>query len=195
MEELRIGVVGLGVISRFHLDAFSQVDGVRLAGVCDLDETALARFRGVVPCHRDYRELLDRSRLDAVVITLPNDAHLHACLTAIDAGLGVCVEKPLALRLADGEAIVGRARAAGVVTFTAFHRRYNSSVLALLGRLPSKPSIESLTIRYWERIEDHVGREQWYLDPARCGGGCVADNGPNAFDGTPGGSIGRPRSA
>ena len=37
-------------------------------------------------------------------------------------------------------------------------------------------------MRYFERIEEHVGRDRWYLDPERCGGGCVADNGPNAFD-------------
>jgi predicted dehydrogenase len=37
-------------------------------------------------------------------------------------------------------------------------------------------------VRYLERIEEHLGGEDWYLDPARCGGGCVADNGPNALD-------------
>jgi predicted dehydrogenase len=39
-----------------------------------------------------------------------------------------------------------------------------------------------VVVRYLERIEDHVGVDAWYLDPDRCGGGCVADNGPNAFD-------------
>jgi len=39
-----------------------------------------------------------------------------------------------------------------------------------------------MAVRYLERIEEHVGADRWYLDPARCGGGCVADNGPNAFD-------------
>jgi predicted dehydrogenase len=37
-------------------------------------------------------------------------------------------------------------------------------------------------VRYLERIEEHLGGEDWYLDPARCGGGCVSDNGPNALD-------------
>ena len=37
-------------------------------------------------------------------------------------------------------------------------------------------------MRYLERIEEHIGGDTWYLDPDRCGGGCVADNGPNAFD-------------
>ncbi|MGH8881480.1 MAG: Gfo/Idh/MocA family protein, partial [Stackebrandtia sp.] len=40
----------------------------------------------------------------------------------------------------------------------------------------------SVTARYHERIEEHTGPDGWYLDPARCGGGCLADNGPNAYD-------------
>jgi predicted dehydrogenase len=35
---------------------------------------------------------------------------------------------------------------------------------------------------YLERIEEHAGPDRWYLDPKRCGGGCIADNGPNVFD-------------
>ncbi|WP_420719177.1 Gfo/Idh/MocA family protein, partial [Streptomyces sp. WM6386] len=66
--------------------------------------------------------------------------------------------------------------------FTAYHRRYNTNVLDLLGSLPADVPVERLTVRYWEKIEEHVGKDRWYLDPARCGGGCVADNGPNAFD-------------
>jgi predicted dehydrogenase len=182
MEPLRVGVVGLGVISRFYLAALTHVAGLRLAAVCDRDEAVLVPFRGRTPCYTDYRTMLGRTPLDAAVITLPNDVHLDACLACLDVGLAVCVEKPLALSLADGAAIVERAREKRAVIFTAFHRRYNSAVLALVRRLPADVPVESLTVRYWERIEEHVGADRWYLEPERCGGGCVADNGPNAFD-------------
>jgi predicted dehydrogenase len=181
-DALRIGVIGLGVISRFYVEALDGIGGLRLAAVCDRDDQALRPFRGIVPCHTDYRELLDPGELDAVVITLPNDLHAAACQAALAAGLAVCVEKPLALTLDEGRAIVDRARASRLVNFTAFHRRYNGAVLALIDRLAGRGPIESVRIRYWERIEDHVGRDRWYLDAARCGGGCVADNGPNAYD-------------
>ncbi|MGH3547476.1 MAG: Gfo/Idh/MocA family protein [Pseudonocardiaceae bacterium] len=126
--------------------------------------------------------MLRYADLDAVVVTVPNDAHVTVCSDALEAGLPVCVEKPLATRLTDGEALVECARTTGGQLFTAFHRRYNSAVLTLAQRLPPGTPIESLTVRYLERIEDHGGRDHWYLDPARCGGGCVADNGPNAYD-------------
>lgn len=182
MRQLSIGVIGLGVISRFYLAALRDNPSLRLRAVCDLDDRALAPYRGRLLCHRHHREMLDCGNLDAIVVTVPNDAHATVCHDVLAAGLPVCVEKPLATRVADGQALAAFARARGVQLFTAFHRRYNSAVLALARRLPAEASIESLTVRYYERIEDHIGRDRWYLDSVRCGGGCVADNAPNAYD-------------
>ncbi|MFF2506589.1 hypothetical protein ACFVTY_24905 [Streptomyces sp. NPDC058067] len=66
--------------------------------------------------------------------------------------------------------------------FTAFHRRCNHEITALHRELRTAAAPVEGTIRYPERIEEHIGGDAWYLDPARCGGGCVADNGPNAYD-------------
>lgn len=181
MKPLRLGIVGLGAISRFYVDALEHLPSLRLGAVCDVDDAALARFRGQVPRYRSHHDMLRGSDIDAVVVTVPNDAHATVCRDALEAGLPVCVEKPLATRLADAEELGRCAQTYGIPLFTAFHRRYNSAVRRLARRLPHG-RIESMTVRYLERIEDHVGPDRWYLDPARCGGGCVADNGPNAFD-------------
>ena len=182
MRYRRIGVIGLGVISRFYLAALAHMPTLRLAAVCDTNEAALRPFRDRVPCHRDYHGLLESADLDAVVVTVPNDAHATVCQGALEAGLAVCVEKPLATQLIDGEALARYASTSGLCLFTAFHRRYNSAVQSLAQRLKAQPPVRALTVRYLERIEQHAGPDRWYLDPARCGGGCVADNGPNAYD-------------
>ncbi|WP_410585781.1 Gfo/Idh/MocA family protein [Amycolatopsis sp. lyj-108] len=177
---IRAGVVGLGVISKFYLAALERSREFALAAVCDLDPAKLAK--SAVPGYRDHREMLADGGLDAVIVTAPNDVHATVCRDVLDAGLPVCVEKPIATRLADGEDLVARAARRDVALFTAFHRRYNGNVLALRERLVGGPPIASLTVRYLERIEEHVGGDRWYLDATRCGGGCVADNGPNALD-------------
>ncbi|MBB5802345.1 putative dehydrogenase [Saccharothrix ecbatanensis] len=177
---IRLGVVGLGVISRFYLAAIASSPRFELAAVCDPDEQATAGHR--VPVYRSHRAMLDAGGLDAVVVTAPNDVHAGVALDAIACGLPVCVEKPLATTLRDGLAVAEAARARDVALFTAFHRRYNANVLALRDKLTGGAPIAELTVRYLERIEEHVGRDRWYLDPARSGGGCVADNGPNALD-------------
>lgn len=182
MSAIRVAVVGLGVISRFYLAAIEASAALRLAAVCDLREAALEPHRGRVACYDDHRAMLRDERLEAVVVTVPNDVHATVCRDALSAGVAVCVEKPLATTLADGEALVALSRARGVALFTAFHRRYNARVLEVIRTLADRSPIVGLTVRYLERIEDHVGADRWYLDPLRCGGGCVADNGPNAFD-------------
>lgn len=178
---LRVGVVGLGVISRFYLAALRTVPGMTLAAVCDRDPTALAARAPDVPGYIDHTRMLDRERLDAVVVTAPNDVHAPVCADALRRGTAVCVEKPLAMNPAQGRALADLARARGVPLFTAFHRRYNDAVTRLREQITGRPVAE-VTVRYLERIEEHAGTDTWYLDPARCGGGCVADNGPNAFD-------------
>ncbi|MGH3757032.1 Gfo/Idh/MocA family protein, partial [Actinophytocola sp.] len=179
---LRLGLIGLGVISRFYLSAIQGLPSVRLASVCDQDEAALSAHRGNVACYRDHRSMLAGTALDAVVVAVPNDAHFVVCHDVLAAGLHVCVEKPLAVTVEQGEQLVRLAAERERTLFCAFHRRYNDNVADLVRRLGSLPPVESVRIRYLERIEDHAGTDRWYLDPDRCGGGCVADNGPNAFD-------------
>ena len=178
---LRIGVIGLGVISRFYLAALRDSATLRLSAVCDRDPTVLAAWTGPVPGYTDHLRLLDEARPDAVVVTVPNDAHARVCADALERGVPVCVEKPLALDRAEGASLTRLAARGGVPLFTAFHRRYNHAVGRLRAGLAGA-RIERLTVRYLERIEEHAGVDTWYLDARRCGGGCVADNGPNAFD-------------
>lgn len=182
MKPIQVGIIGLGAISPFYVEAAQRSPAFALAAVCDVDEQALLPYRALTTCYTSHQAMFDGGGLDAVVVNVPNDLHVAVCTDAIEAGLPVCVEKPLATDLNAGERLASLARARGVPLFVAFHRRYNKHVLALRGRLPSAVPVTEMTVRYLERIEDHTGRDAWYLDPARCGGGCVADNGPNAFD-------------
>jgi predicted dehydrogenase len=176
---IRVAIIGLGVIGTFYRAAITARPDMCLAAVCDLRAELLD---GQQPAARytDHRRMLAEAGLDAVVVTVPNDAHHAVCRDARAAGVAVCVEKPLATTLSDAVALERLALAGRLPLFTAFHRRYNDNLRALLSTVDGPP--RHVVVRYLERIEDHVGVDAWYLDPARCGGGCVADNGPNAFD-------------
>ncbi|SEB85150.1 Predicted dehydrogenase [Streptomyces misionensis] len=178
---LRLGVVGLGAISPYYLAAAERLPEWELTAVCDARAETLDAFGGTAARFRDHRTLLADARPDALVVAVPNDVHLPVCRDALAAGVPVCVEKPLALTAAEGRLLVELARRHEVPLMTAFHRRYNTAVRDLARRTAGR-EIRSVKVRYLERIEDHLGGEDWYLDPARCGGGCVADNGPNALD-------------
>ncbi|HET9381072.1 MAG TPA: Gfo/Idh/MocA family oxidoreductase [Streptomyces sp.] len=178
---LRLGVIGLGAISPYYLAAAQRLPGWDLAAVCDTRRQTLDAYDGPAARYRDHTALLEQARPDAVVVAVPNHVHLPVCRDALAAGVPVCVEKPLALTAAEGRVLLDQARCCEVPLMTAFHRRYNTAVRALALRAAGH-EIRAVRVRYLERIEEHLGGEDWYLDPARCGGGCVADNGPNALD-------------
>jgi predicted dehydrogenase len=181
--KLRIGLVGLGVISKFYLAAFDRLEEPVLAAVCDLNEAKLERYRqSQVTCSTDYRNILAQPDIDAVVINVPNDQHFQICKDARLANKHVCCEKPLTTHLEEAQELVELSHQTGKVLFTAFHRRYNSNFQAALKQLPSLDMVQHVTANYLEKIEDHAGDDRWYLQPERCGGGCVADNGPNVYD-------------
>ena len=179
---IRIGIVGMGAISRHYLNAFQKQSGLELVAVCDRDERQLESPRkSGLQVVEDFHALLRLQEMDAVVICLPNDMHYRACKAAILAGKHVCCEKPLAFTVAEAEELVDLARQHRRTLLTSLHRRYNANVLAAKDTVGNR-KVTHIDAHYLEKIEDHSGIDTWYLDAARCGGGCIADNGPNVFD-------------
>src|SRR5438046_190680 len=102
---MRVGVIGLGTIGATHLAALRQL---RVKAIFGADTSAGARERAadsVVHCFVDYREMLSGAGLDAVIVATPPRTHRAIAIAAVDAGLGVLCEKPLALSLEDCETI------------------------------------------------------------------------------------------
>ncbi|GFN32277.1 Gfo/Idh/MocA family protein [Paenibacillus xylaniclasticus] len=180
---VRVGMIGMGVISKFYVDALkNRLDNPQLVAVCDLSEDRLRPFKEQgLHCFLDYKEMLRQENIDAVIVNVPNDKHYEICRDALLAGKHVCCEKPMTLTLSEAEDLVRLSRSTGRTMFTAFHRRYNVHFVRALSSLP-REDIVSVSASYLEKIEDHAGFDQWYLEPERCGGGCVADNGPNVYD-------------
>jgi predicted dehydrogenase len=176
-------MIGLGLIAPFYAAALDQISGAELAAVCDINPARIVPYRRAgLREFTDYRSLLACAEVDAVLINAPNDRHFALAGAALAAGKHVCCEKPLTTRLADAIELLDVARRSGKTLFTAFHRRYNRNFRLRLAELSDRSKIASVSAEYLERIEDHAGSDGWYLDPKRCGGGCIADNGPNVFD-------------
>lgn len=179
---LRVALVGLGVIARYYLAALERSPEFELVVACDRDPERLREARAMgVETSVDTESTLARPDLDAAVLTVPNDLHAELAASALGAGLHVCCEKPLTTSVAEARSLVELARDRGRTLFTALHRRYNSNFCDALGQIGDARIVRA-SAWYLEDIREHAGEDAWYLDPARCGGGCVADNGPNALD-------------
>ena len=135
-RELRVGLAGLGSMGRNHLRLLSAMAGARLVAVADPADglVADAVARTGATGYADPHAMLAEAGLDAVVIAAPTTAHGALALAAIERGVAILVEKPLAANVADGREIVAAARAVGVPVQVGHVERFNPAVREL-GRL------------------------------------------------------------
>ncbi len=129
-DRVRIGMIGVGNRGGQLLDAFLANPDAQVVAICDiykphLEKTA-ARFGKLgkkVDSYSDFRKLIERPDLDAVVIATPDHWHAIQTITACRAGKDVYVEKPLAVTVAEGRRMVEVARETGRVVQVGTHRR------------------------------------------------------------------------
>ncbi len=116
-DKIRVGLIGAGIIGHYDIDTALKVPGVELAAVCDLYdgrlEYAREKFGATMPTTRDYREILARKDVDAVLICVPDHWHARITRDAFAAGKHVYCEKPMVQRLEDGLSVVEAERKSG----------------------------------------------------------------------------------
>jgi predicted dehydrogenase len=132
-DRIGIGFVGVGGMGNGHLGAYARSRAFPAVAVCDVDarhrEAAAARVGPECGKHDDYRELLDRKDVDAVVISVPDHWHALIAVHACEAGKDVYCEKPLSLTVAQGRAMVDAARRYGRVFQTGSQQRSDGEFL------------------------------------------------------------------
>lgn len=138
---IRYAVVGAGWISQeAFLPGASQSGNSIVAALVtgDLAKGAkLAAFHGIpqVVAYADYDALLASDTIDAVYIALPNSMHADYAIRAARAGKHVMVEKPLAVSVAEAEAMIAAAKTAGVYLMTAYRLHNEPGTLAVLDHI------------------------------------------------------------
>lgn len=176
----RIGVVGLGVISRAYLDTLAGRSAVRVTAVADLDASRSAAVANELPGVRalTVEELLSSPDVDTVLNLTTPAAHASIALGAIRHGKNVYGEKPLAVTLADALAVVDAAARAGVDVGCA-----PDTVLGT-GVQTARAAVEAGSIGrplFASAVMVTPGHERWHPDPDFYyteGGGPLLDMGP-----------------
>ena len=177
----RLGLIGLGKHgARYARHIREDLPDVELVAVARRDPdkaAAAARELGVV-AYTDYRTLIERAEVDALIAVVPPTLHVDVVRCAARAGVPVLLEKPAAPNLAAGRELLAAVRAHTIPVMVAQTLRYNAVVRTLQGALPSIAPLRSLT--FTQRFEPSpLG---WLDDPAQSGGGIVLHTGVHAFD-------------
>jgi myo-inositol 2-dehydrogenase / D-chiro-inositol 1-dehydrogenase len=147
MQNVRVGVVGVGGMGSFHAHTLASLAHVDLVAVADPFQPNVDKLTAALGCAGldDPMALATDTSLDAVVIASPDATHADLAIAAIDAGLWVLCEKPLATTMADAWRVVEAESAIGSRRIQlGFMREYDPAHVQLLAELPEAGRIDAI---------------------------------------------------
>ncbi len=140
---LRTAVVGVGYLGRFHAQKYAQLPGSQLIAVADASAEAAARVAQElhVEAVSDYRDLF--GRVDAISIAVPTPMHHEIACAALERGIHVLVEKPIATTVAEAQEMVATARKHRRVLQVGHLERFNPAIVSAVQRMTAPRFVES----------------------------------------------------
>lgn len=154
---IRLGVIGTGGMANHQASQFSRIDGVQIAACCDVSaerRAAFAATHNVPAVYADYREMLDKERLDGVTNVTPDAMHAEVSIAALERRVPVLCEKPMATTLDDARRMLDAAEKAGVINMINFSYRNSSGLQAAAeavraGKIGQLRHVESSYLQSW----------------------------------------------
>lgn len=190
MSKLRIGVIGCGSIAKYrHLPEYAANKAVEIVAVCDIVEERVNEIAKVyqAKAYTDYKELLASEQLDAISVCLPNYLHAPVSIDALNNGLHVLCEKPMATSQEEADAMIEAAKKNGKKLMIGHNQRFvRSHQLAkqiiesgAIGKIYSfrtafgHPGPEGWSVD---------GRESWFFEKEKAYIGAMGDLGVHKTD-------------
>lgn len=176
MPDIKFALIGCGRVSYKHINALKNIQGAKLVAVCDIKEER-ARQKGResgVSWYTNYHEMLEKEAIDVVNILTESGTHAQLAIDIVNRfHKHIVVEKPIALRLEDADAMIEACDKAGVKLFVVKQNRYNLAVTKLrealdTGRL-GKLVLGTVRVR-WHRDQAYYDSDPWRGTWAQDGG-------------------------
>jgi UDP-N-acetylglucosamine 3-dehydrogenase len=171
MDDLRVGVIGYGLMGKLHARGLESVPGTKFVAVAESNAERLAEAPVHVKTYQDYHELLETD-IDAVSICLPHRWHCESTLAALAKGKHVMIEKPIAMNLTEAQTMTAAARKAGRTLFVGLTHRFYPELRE------AKHLIDDGAIGEVVACNDNaldnmamLDLPPWYLDKSLAGGG------------------------
>ncbi|SDR87078.1 Gfo/Idh/MocA family protein [Microlunatus soli] len=186
-RNLRAGVVGLGWAGQQHMNGYQRAAGVDLVGLAGMEAEPLQRLGdeyAVEHRYADWVDLIKNAELDVVSVCTPPSLHAPIAIGALEAGVHVLSEKPMALDAASARQMVDAAKANGKILEVSFNHRRKAEVTATKelidkGLLGEIYYAKAGWMRY-HGIPGGVGN--WFSRKATSGGGPLMDIGVHMLD-------------
>jgi len=195
VKTVKVGLIGLGAISRAHIRNLKATPEARISAICDIRPEMLKEKKAMIEedskyrvrTYSDYREMLDETSLDAVQIITPHDVHYEQAKEVLGRGLHCLVEKPLTNALSHSLELVQMAKKKNVALVVSYDQNYTSAYLYAQeiissGKLGEVMGFTGELTQNWIRImnperQTDRFRFAWRSDPRIAGGGFLNDSG------------------
>lgn len=181
---VRIGAIGAGFIADYHLAGLAAAGGADVRVIYGrTPETTriLAARYGISEIATDWRQVIERKDLDAVVITTPDHTHAEIAVAAAAAGKAILLQKPMATTSAGCRQVIAAARAAGVPLQVSFMHRYFEEVVRTREILLEGKTGPVYAVRM-RNATPGPDWKTWFFSHANVGGGVVMQLGVHGID-------------
>jgi predicted dehydrogenase len=186
VSNLRVGIVGVSGIGRLHAWALGNVERVELSALCDIDRALVEKAAADhdVVAFGDAQALYESGTVDAVVIATPAGTHGSLVRGALDAGLHVYCEKPIAPTADEGYALARHAREARRTLQVGFQFRFHKGYAAARDATAEIAPLSrvNLTATNWFRAEAYFAASPWRSTWAMAGGGVLMNQAIHQVD-------------
>jgi predicted dehydrogenase len=150
MEKIKIGVIGVGYLGKFHAQKYAAMPDVTLVGVADASAAAARQVAEATGCRpfADYHQLL--AEVEAVSVVVPTSLHHQVARACLLAGRDVMLEKPMTVTVAEADELIDLAAAGRRILQIGHLERFNPAVLAMEEHLTTPLFIESHRIHVFK---------------------------------------------
>ena len=124
----KIGIIGMGRVYDYQIEAIRSLKGIQVSAVCDIDEGKIIKKPENAKFYKNFFKMIKEEKLDAVVISLPNILHYEVAKICLEEGLNVLVEKPAVLDIQEFKNLVKISKEKGVVFVVSLHYYFAKEV-------------------------------------------------------------------
>lgn len=183
---IKAAVIGLGWAGQQHMDAYATLPGVELVAIAGMEDgprAELGEKYGVTRLYRDWHELVEDGGIDVVSVAVPTFLHAPIAVGALEAGIHVLSEKPIARTADEAQAMVDAAHTADRVLEVAFNHRRRGDIEALKAAIDAGQIGRPYHARaIWLRRAGIPALGSWFTNREMAGGGPLIDIGVHVLD-------------
>jgi predicted dehydrogenase len=186
-KNVKLGIIGLGGMGQYHAENLlaGKVNGCELTAIADSDEETLEKYPDLEK-YKNGEDLIQRQKVDAVIVATPHFFHTTLGIKALNAGLHLLVEKPISVHKRDAEKLIAAHQNDKQVFSGMFNQRTDPTFLKVKQLLESGELGEitriNWTITDWFRTNSYYANGQWRATWKGEGGGVLLNQCPHQLD-------------